>query len=247
MARITNPELALPATLDLLARLVDESQSGPAVAREIRDRGRARALELIEAIGPGERASAIAAVAFAADMFGAIAVDLAANPPDAARLIERFEEITDVSRVALGREVLRWPQLAQISTEVAFEVQLVLLLTFIEVEAVSLWTVWPDGGLSASPTPAAQRRARSDVATQLLHEDWTDLAEFGSDLGIRLERPPRPCRGADRSRRAAARRSSCAAARGGSAGAGGGPRARTAARRARAHPSRASWAPSSDG
>jgi signal transduction histidine kinase len=196
MARITNTELELPAALDRLTRLVDASQSGPAVPREIRDRARTRAIELIEAIGPGERATSIAAVGYAAELFCAAAVDLAANPPDAARLIERFEEVADVSRVALGREVLRWPQLAQLSTEIAVDVQLALLLTFSDVPGVSLWTVWPGGGLKrvayAGDLDALSAR---EAATQLLRQSGPDLAELGSDMGIRLNPDHEPAAG----------------------------------------------------
>jgi signal transduction histidine kinase len=187
MVRNTNTELALPATLDRLAGLLDETQSGPVVPREVRARARSRALELTEAMGSGERAGSIAVVGFAAEMFCAVAVDLAASPRDAARLIDRFEEIADLSRVALGREVLRWPQLTQLSATVAIEVQLALLLAFIEVRAVSLWTAWPEGDLKRiSHAGELDAQPLTQAAIKLLNEPGGDLAEFGSDVGIRL-------------------------------------------------------------
>ena len=123
-------EGTLAATLDQLARLVDRSQSGPSVSDELRDRSRARCLSLAQAIGSDDAGRALAVIAFASELFCAAAVDFAAHPAAAERFIEQFERITGLGRVALGREVLRWPQLPMLVTDVAIEVQLALLRAF---------------------------------------------------------------------------------------------------------------------
>ena len=142
-----NSEGTLAATLDQLARLVDQSQSGPSVSDELRDRSRARCLSLAPAIGSDDAGRALALIAFASELFCAAVVDFAAHPAAAERFIEQFERITGLGRVALGREVLRWPQLPMLMTDVAIEVQLALLLAFAQAHAVSLWAQWPSGEL----------------------------------------------------------------------------------------------------
>ena len=76
-----------------------------------------------------------------------MAVDLASRPRDTRRLIDGLEASAGIPRAALGREVLRTPNLPQLSTDVAIEVQLALLLAFAEVDAVSLWTLATGGSL----------------------------------------------------------------------------------------------------
>lgn len=191
MSGITDTERTFTATLDELARLVDESQDGPVVPREVREGARSSAHALADAIGFDEDAATIALVAFAAEMFGAVAVDLAVRPRHASFLIERFEEVAGTGRVALAREVLRWPQLQLLSTDVAIEVQLALLLAFTEVGSVSLWAQWPGGGLKhvshAGRLEPDAKRARH-AATALLRGPKPDSVQLGSELGIRLDR-----------------------------------------------------------
>ena len=180
----------LAATFDRLARLVDGSRGGPAVPDDVSARSRARAVSLAAAAGAGDEAGALGAVAFAADVFGALAVDFAAHVGDAERFLEQFEEITGLGRAVLGREVLRSPQLPTLSTDVAIEVQLTLLLIFARVQAVSLWAQWPGGELKcishAGPLEAGAR-AR-EVASALLRDPATDVVQLEAALGMRLDR-----------------------------------------------------------
>ncbi len=186
-----NTDRALGTTLGRIAQLVDESQSGPSVAPALRESARERCLSLAPAIGSGDVATAIVASAFASEMFCAVAVDFAAAPAAAERFIDQFEQITGLGRVVLGREVLRWPQLPMLVTDVAIEVQLTLLLAFAQTQAVSLWAMWPGGELKcishAGSFDLGGARARQ-AAVALLREPAPDLVELGPALGIRLDR-----------------------------------------------------------
>ena len=113
------------------------------------------------------------------------------HPAAAERFIDQFEQITGLGRVVLGREVLRWPQLPMLVTDVAIEVQLALLLAFAQAHAVSLWATWPGGELKcvshAGSLDVGAARAR-EAAVALLRAPAEDLVELDSALGIRLDR-----------------------------------------------------------
>ncbi|HEY5318761.1 MAG TPA: ATP-binding protein, partial [Solirubrobacteraceae bacterium] len=133
---------------------------------------------------------AIALLACSAEILCEIAVDLAARPRDARLLIDGIETVAGVSGVALGREVLRAPSLPQLSSDVAIEVQLALLLTFAEVTAISLWTLSPGGDLvhvshAGELDPGSPRS--SDAASMLLSGSDPET-NLGSEAGIRVER-----------------------------------------------------------
>ncbi len=189
-------------TIDRVAALFDGSGGGPSVPLQARERARDRALEMLAEEG----AVGFAILAFAAELFAAVAVDLAAHPPDARRLIESVERATTIPRAALGREVLRSPHLPRLSTDVAIEVQLALLLAFAEVRAVSLWTLWPRGeakcnahagvlDLEAASTRRAARRLLSSdrpvqprdqvtgIRIEHLHHDPAALIAHGTPPG----------------------------------------------------------------
>jgi signal transduction histidine kinase len=106
-----------------------------------RKRARARALEMLEGGGSGVDATRTALLAAAAELFGAMRVELAASPQDAARLAEQVEEVTGLSRIAVAREVLRAPELLTVSPTVAVEVQLAMLTTFASLRSASLWAL----------------------------------------------------------------------------------------------------------
>lgn len=133
-----------PSAIDRVVELVAVSEVGSAVPGLVKARARSRALELVAA-GETGATGAIALLTCAATLLTEIAVDLAARPREAHRLIEGIEAAAGVPRVAIGREVLRAPSLPQLSSDVAIEVQLALLLVFAEVDAVSLWTLSPAG------------------------------------------------------------------------------------------------------
>jgi signal transduction histidine kinase len=175
------------AALDRLARLVDESTPGPVVSREIRELRRERALSVLAGDGYGDAAATLAVLGFAADLFAAAAVDLAVQPRHAERLIEEIERTAGIGRVALGREVLRAPQLAELPTDVALEVQLALILAFAQVGAVSLSTISPSGEIDhvARCGELAVEPGDADRLTRtLLHGGDPHLGHLTSDAGI---------------------------------------------------------------
>jgi signal transduction histidine kinase len=176
------------------------------VPREARDSARARALELLDACGASEGAGTLALLGFAAELLCAIAVDLAVAPRDANRLIDEIETVAGVPRLALGREVLRTVQTAELPIDVAIEVQLALLLSFTGARAVSLWTLWPSGDLrpiSHAGDFELDAQQTRQAARTLLRGEAPGLRSGHSAVGVRIKRiqPPAAAliaRGTDR-------------------------------------------------
>ncbi len=197
MGGMTDTHLDTAAMLALLARVVSQSGVGSGVAPEVIEQARTRAIELVgEGDGdPAPGPNPVALLSFTAELLCAIAVDLAARPGAAERLLARIEQHGGITRVALGREVLRAAQLPELSTEVAIEVQLALLATFAEVPAVSLWTLRPNGDLwhvasageLGQPTKPARR-----AASVLLGENAGTATESEQIVATRLDRWRRP-------------------------------------------------------
>jgi signal transduction histidine kinase len=106
----------------------------------VRKRASARALQVLEHGGARVDGGRTALLVAAAEMFGALRVELAARPRDAARLVDAFEEITGLSGIALAREVLRAPELLTLSPPAAVEAQLAMLAAFAPLRSASLWT-----------------------------------------------------------------------------------------------------------
>jgi signal transduction histidine kinase len=185
---MSSDDLQSPATIDRLLRLIEVSDIGSTVPPAVKVRARSRALELLEAGGPG--AGTIALMTCAVDVLCEIAVDLAARPRDAERLIEGIEAVAGLRSVALGREVLRAPSLPQLSSDVAIEVQLALLRVFAEVDAVSLWTLSADGDVihishAGELDPGSPS---GDQAASALLTGAEPRSRNGSEVGVRVER-----------------------------------------------------------
>lgn len=106
-----------------------------------RKRARARALEAYEGGGSGPEATRTALLVAAAELFGAMRVELAASPQDADRLARQLEGATGLSRFALAREVLRAPELLTVSPPVALDAQLTVLAALAPLRSASLWTL----------------------------------------------------------------------------------------------------------
>ena len=159
------------ATLDHLERLFEGFAGGLVVPGDALARARERAGLVLDAGAADARSSGIAALALATDMFALLAVELASHRPALRDLIDRIEEVSGVPSVALGHAVLSAPQLLQLPTAVAIEVQLALLLAFARQQAVSVWSLWHGGDLrhiaDAGESEAAAPRMRS-LARSLL-------------------------------------------------------------------------------
>ena len=74
----------------------------------------------------------IAALAYAGELLSLVAVDLAANPAQARRLIGQIDSHAGVPAVALGRELLQTGRLLELPAEMAIEIRLAFLLAFTE-------------------------------------------------------------------------------------------------------------------
>ena len=195
IASIRKHEHTVATTLDRLAALVDGSGAGPVVPSAVRGLARGHALELFDVCGSSDGAAALALIGFATELLGAIAVDLAASPREADRLIDRIETTAGVPRLALGREVLRTRQLPDLPIDVAIEVQLALLLIFTRAQAVSLWTLWPSGDLKhVSHAGDFELKAQQtrETARTLIGGEAPGFGSGQSAVGIRIERlqPP---------------------------------------------------------
>ncbi|MDQ6806274.1 MAG: ATP-binding protein [Actinomycetota bacterium] len=180
----------MPAAIDRLMGLIEVSDIGSVVPAAVKARARTRALEVLEAGGAGAGAGAIALLTCSAEILCEIAVDLGARPSDARLLIDDIQAVAGVPSVALGREVLRTPSLPQLSSNVAIEVQLALLLAFAEVNAISLWTLSPGGDLihiSHAGELDPFSPSGSEVASALLSDSGRE-PHVGPDVGIRVER-----------------------------------------------------------
>ena len=132
----------MPAELRRLERLFDEVD-WPERRRflQVRRGARKRALE----VGSGGAASVdsqrtTVLVASAAMIVG-MRAELMAHPRHLARLGEQIESVFGVSRLALGRELLRSPELLAIAPASAVETQLAMLAALAPLRSVSLWTL----------------------------------------------------------------------------------------------------------
>jgi signal transduction histidine kinase len=139
----------------------------------VRKRANARALEVLEHGGTDIDGGRTALLIASAEMFGALRVVLAASPREAARLADEFEEITGLSRIALGREVLRAPELLTLSPTVAVEAQLAMLAVFAPLRSTSLWILDDAGHVNCvrhvgegAPSRGARELARRLLAGQ---------------------------------------------------------------------------------
>jgi signal transduction histidine kinase len=181
--------------LEQLLALIDESAAGASVPAQAHDGARAQAMQLFEACDGSRDALALVLLGYAADLLRLIAVDLAANPPEAERLIGQIEALAGVPRVALGREVLRTGRLFELPVDVAIEVQLSLLLTFTGARSVSLWKSSRSGKteyVSHAGEPAAESEPLRAVAATLLAGARPAAARSEQIAGLRIERlhPP---------------------------------------------------------
>lgn len=143
-ARRTEHDPSLLATLDQVARIVEAAGAG-SIDPEERTRAEDLALALA---GPGDGpvgAGLTPVVAFAASLFSELTVDLAADPPKAARLLTELHQSAGLPPTAVGHELLRSSRVWQLPADVGLHVQLTLLQIFTQGRSVSVWTALPGG------------------------------------------------------------------------------------------------------
>ena len=185
----------LAAGLDRALALVDDAAAGANVPGAARAQARAQALALFEACGASSDAVPLVLLGYAAELLCVIAVDLAANPRGAKRLIEQIEDLAGVPQVALGREVLQAGRQLELPVDIAIEVRLSLLLAFADAASLTLWTLGLTGELKLAshagdyePDSGSHR----EVARELLESQARRFVNSPSTLAVRIERlrPP---------------------------------------------------------
>ncbi len=172
--------------LDRLLSRVDDAGAGSSLPSETREAARLQARQLFQSCGRAVESIPSIALGYAADLLGAAAVDLAANPLETERLIVGVRELAGLPRVALGREVLRAARLLELPVEVAIEVQLALLMTFSQATSASLWKQSEGAAVEVSHAGDLKRRTMREAA-QALFENRDPKAAAGM-LGLRIER-----------------------------------------------------------
>ena len=166
MVSVPRADTSDPAALERALDAVDHATAGASFPGTQRRVARTRAEVLFSACGESPDAVSLVQLSYAAELLLLIAVDLAAEPSQAKRMIGDLEERARVPRVALGREVLQSGRPLGLPVDVAIEVRIAFLLAFTGSASVGLWT-------SNDDEVALVARA-GDGGEQ--HDDGRDLA-----------------------------------------------------------------------
>jgi signal transduction histidine kinase len=179
----------MSAALDRVLAVIDRAGPSAAIPTDLRVQARANALELGRAWDPIADGLRHATVAYAAELLGAIAGDLADDPAGTRHLIDELQSGAGVPRVPLGRELLRDGRLlGGPAADVAITVPLSLLLAFTGADAISLWTLGDDGEptpgsvVGMSDGPDAETAARAALA-----DAGPGLVTSGGTLALRVD------------------------------------------------------------
>jgi signal transduction histidine kinase len=124
---------SLAGALDLVAAIFDEL--GVGVRADARAQAEDNARALVDAYGGGAAGIALAVVAYAAELVGALADDETVGPAKVHGVIDALQARAGVPRVALGRELLRGQRAADLT----------LLHALTGARAVSLWAEQTNG------------------------------------------------------------------------------------------------------
>jgi signal transduction histidine kinase len=176
--------------LDLVERAFGaETRSG--VARHAVDAARVRMAK--RAVATGEVSEA-AAFAFAADLFVALAVERPWRPSAVRDLVPALGVVFHMSADGVASELLRHavraPQLLELPTGLALEIQLAALVALSFAAEASLWSRGVDGKptcVAAVGQTAATRRIRT-VALAALEGSTADTGERGTIVGVPVSR-----------------------------------------------------------
>jgi signal transduction histidine kinase len=120
-----------------LAR-VDEALVGANIRQSAQQLARRHAQALYRSTSGGSEAVALARLTYAAELLSAMGVDLAADAPEARRLILNLHTRAGIPSVALGREVLHSGALLEVPVDVALEARLALLIAFTGARSAAL-------------------------------------------------------------------------------------------------------------
>jgi signal transduction histidine kinase len=196
MAR--NPEHGV-STASELARaleLVDQALAAARLPPAARTTARFHADEVFAAYGFSALGLGVVQLSYAAELLSVIAVDLAADPELAARLIEQLEGAAEVPRMALGRELFQTGRLLELPVDLAIETGLTLLRVLCAARLVALWTLRGEhelGLISAVGEADSSRAGRALARSVLAPDSAADGAQTEAGMCVlRVEglRPP---------------------------------------------------------
>lgn len=179
-----------PKELEQALDSVDDATAGVGLPGQGRRSARARAGVLFASVSGGVEATAITQLGYATELLSLIAVDLAADPGEAERLIGRLEDRAGVRRTLLGRDMLGSGRLLGLPMGVAIEVRLALLLAFTESGSVTLWALpgaEPELIARAGPAGTEDAEARK-LARHLLTDGQPSVPAREGTAGLALER-----------------------------------------------------------
>lgn len=168
---------------------VDDATAGVNFPSAPRRLARSRAAVLHRASGENPDVIPVAALSYAGELLLLIAVDLAADPAHARRIIDRLDTRGGVPRIALGREVLHSARLLASPASVGIEVRLALLRAFAVATSVTVWTL--PGADVQLVAEAGRLGSERDAVRGLAHQLLTDDGGKPSRVavtGVALER-----------------------------------------------------------
>ena len=189
MASISSVDAGGSAEFDRALDSIDDATAGISFPSAPRRLARSRAAVLHRASGEKPDMIPIAALSYAGELLLLIAVDLAADPAHAQRVIDRLDTRGGVPRIALGREVLHSARLLAAPASVGIEVRLALLRAFAGATSVTVWTL-PDAGIKLAAEAGRAGSARDavrELARRLLSGDAATPSPIAV-TGVRLER-----------------------------------------------------------
>jgi signal transduction histidine kinase len=180
--------------LDRLDEILSEFGGELAMQREVCEGAASHGRAVYETLGANGVADAMATLRVATTVFRKQLVELAARPLALRQLVDRIEEVAGVPPLVLGQRVLDAPELLDLPTKLAIEVQLGLLLALTRARAVSVWTLWPGGELrhvAHSGDFDSNARQTRQVARRLLSER-AESQRYRDAAGILVKRWGQP-------------------------------------------------------
>lgn len=126
---------SLSGALQQVLAVLDDAGIGASASADARARAQQSAHALLDAYGGGSDGVRVAAVACAAELVGGLADDPAAGSDDVRRAADALHDRAGISRVALGRELLRARGAAELP----------LLRALTGARAVSVWAEQAEG------------------------------------------------------------------------------------------------------
>jgi signal transduction histidine kinase len=192
MARNSNPGVSTAGELAHALELVDRSLAAARLPADARALARSHAEKLAAAYRVSASSLSVVQLSYAAELLAVTAVDLAADPELAARLIGQLEAVADLPRMALGRELIRTGRLLELPVDLAIETGLTLLRVLCGARSVALWTLRGEHELglvsSGGETVGSSRDGRA-LALRVLSEEFPAgrAATEGAMSALRIE------------------------------------------------------------